>query len=504
MRPPEGQRSAPRRGASRASAERTVDKGERVLAPGEKVGGYEIVAPLRAGGMATLYLARRAGAAGFERFVALKVVHSHLVADPTFARMFVAEAKLCARIQHPRVVHVEELGEHRGMHFLAMEYVHGVPLSTVLGALAPREAHMPIPIAVSIAVAIAEGLHAAHETRGDDGAPLGVVHRDVSPQNVLVSEDGHVLLIDFGIAKVGGIETTTGSLKGKLAYMSPEQSLGQRVDRRTDVFALAVVLWEMLTVERLFGGANEAVVLDRVRSAEVEPPSVHRAEISPALDRAIMEALARDPEQRTPTAQALRSALLAACPEAAPLDASEIAAFVRELVGPLPDPRHARRELSDARFEPTVPRTPTPAMRVAEEATPARTPGPAEIVVPPRSAPRALGVLLALGAALGLGGLAWLVAPEPEAEVAAPQATAPVVTAPVATAPVATALAPQPVIAEPVATAPVSPVIAIDAGVDAGVVERRAEPRARRRPTVEPPPPAEPRVGAPFVDHPEF
>ena len=224
------------------------------LAAGSHVGGYEIVAPLRAGGMASLYLARRIGPAGFSRPVAIKVVHAHLASDRAFVEMFLDEARLSARIIHPNVVHVEELGEAGGSFFLAMEYVHGTSLSVFLGRLVESRRMLAPEAACAIAMKVADGLHAAHEAKDEQGEPLQVIHRDVSPQNVLIGLDGHVKLIDFGVAKARGRmqQTEAGSLKGKLRYMAPEQAWGRAIDRRIDVYALGVVLWETLTARRLF------------------------------------------------------------------------------------------------------------------------------------------------------------------------------------------------------------------------------------------------------------
>src|SRR5688500_5151049 len=231
--------------------------------------------------MATLYLGQRSGAAGFAKNVAIKVVHPHLSDDPQFVRMFVDEALLSARIQHPNVAHVEELGEAEGTYFLVMEFVHGVSLSSLIRALARRKRRIAPELAVAIAIQVADGLHAAHETRGPNGEHLGVVHRDVSPQNVLLSYTGHVKLIDFGIAKAEGRtqSTAAGSIKGKFRYMSPEQALGRTVDRRSDVYALGIVLWEMLTGRNCFDGTNDLLVLDKVRNPQIEPPSTY----TPAL-----------------------------------------------------------------------------------------------------------------------------------------------------------------------------------------------------------------------------
>ncbi len=295
-----------------------------------RIGAYEIVAHLRSGGMATLYLARRTGAAGFARHVAIKVVHAHLAENRAFVRMFLDEAFLSARIHHPNVVHVEELGESEGAYFLVMEYVHGAALSQLLKALALRQRRLAPELAVWLAIQIADGLHAAHELRGDDGQSLQVVHRDVSPQNVLVSYAGHVKVIDFGIAKARSRakETATGSLKGKLRYMAPEQAFGRAVDRRTDVYALGIVLWELLTVRRFFEADDDFALLDLVREPELVPASRYAEGVPPALDAALRRALAPRIEDRPATMQDLRRLLAEAVPGALAVDAAQVAALL--------------------------------------------------------------------------------------------------------------------------------------------------------------------------------
>ena len=302
-----------------------------MLERGSRIGGFEIVAPLRAGGMASFYLARRIGPGGFVRPVGIKVVHAHLAKDRAFVEMFLDEARLSARILHPNVVHVEELGESEGMFFLAMELVHGAPLSSLLGRLAENGRVLRPEVACAIAMKVLDGLHAAHEVTDDEGVRLEVVHRDVSPQNVLVAADGRVKLIDFGIAKARGRlqETEAGSLKGKVRYMSPEQAWGRPIDRRTDVYALGIVLWESLMGRRLFGGANDIEALEQVRAPVIG--SVHEADesISAPIDDVLRTALALLPEERFDTAQAFRRALGNACPAALTVEADEIGALVR-------------------------------------------------------------------------------------------------------------------------------------------------------------------------------
>ena len=295
-----------------------------------RIGAYEIVAHLRSGGMATLYLGRRTGAAGFARHVAIKVVHAHLAENRSFVRMFLDEAFLSARIAHPNVVHVEELGESEGAYFLVMEYVHGAALSQLLKALSARGRRLTPEIAVWIAIQIADGLHAAHELCGDDGQPLQVVHRDVSPQNVLVSYAGHVKVIDFGIAKARSRakETATGALRGKLRYMAPEQGFGRDVDRRTDVYALGIVLWELLTVRRFFESDDDFALLDLVREPTLVPASRFAEGVSPALDAVLARALAPRAEHRPATMQELRRLLAEAVPGALAVDAAHVAALL--------------------------------------------------------------------------------------------------------------------------------------------------------------------------------
>ena len=295
-----------------------------------ELGGYEVLAKLKAGGMATLYVGRRKGVAGFSRLVAIKFVHEHLAEDQDFVRMFVNEALLQSRISHPNVVHVEELGELEGQHFLVMEYVHGCALSQLLRTLARRDRALAPELAVFIAMQILSGLHAAHELRDEAGKSLGVVHRDVSPDNVLLAYEGHVKLIDFGVAKVEASvqKTSAGTLKGKLRYMSPEQANGRDVDRRTDVYALAIVLWEMLTMRRLFSEPDQLLLLDLVRAPRVPRPSSVRPGIPPALEAVVMKALSVDPAARYASAQEMRRALADAVPAALLTEPTQLAGLL--------------------------------------------------------------------------------------------------------------------------------------------------------------------------------
>jgi serine/threonine-protein kinase len=262
--------------------------------------------------------------------------------------MFVDEAKLSARISHPNVVHVEELGEADGTHFLVMEYVHGCSLSDMLKALSRLGRRLAPDLSVWIAMKVLEGLHAAHELQDDQRQLLNVVHRDVSPQNVLISQTGNVKLIDFGIAKAAGRQqqTATGALKGKLSYMPPEQAYGQKLDRRADIYALGIVLWEMLTMRRVFRADNDLAMLDEVRNPRIAPPSTYSNDVSPELDAAVMFALAPDREARPKTALELRRRLAAACPKALSLDVGHMAEVVEAVLGQELEER--RRELPES------------------------------------------------------------------------------------------------------------------------------------------------------------
>ena len=284
-------------------------KTERDASLPAKIGRYEVVAELGAGGMASVYLARLRGPAGFAKFFAIKRVHPHLAKNRLFVDMFLDEARIAAALQHPNVAQVIELGDD-GAHFIAMEYLHGEHLAAVARA-ARDSGGLPLPFACWIVARAAEGLHHAHEARDETGQPLGIVHRDVTPHNVFVTYDGHVKLTDFGIAKAEGriVRTDTGIVKGKFAYMAPEQALGRALDRRVDIFALGVLLWELVTGERLFKGDTDAETLLAVTRCEIESPRTRRPECPEDLEAIVMTCLARDPTERFETASAVSAAL---------------------------------------------------------------------------------------------------------------------------------------------------------------------------------------------------
>ena len=286
--------------------------------------------------MAELYLGSRQGIRGQVEYVAIKVVHPHLAEDERFLKMFVDEAVLSSRIQHPNVVHVQELGEVGNTYFLVMEFVQGCTLSQLLRSLAVNRRRMRSEMAVRIAIAVADGLHAAHEARGPDGELLGVVHRDVTPENILISAEGEIKVIDFGVAKSRDrvAQTTAGGLiKGKFSYMAPEQAKDGDLDRRTDVYQLGIVLWEMLTMRRCFKGEMSREFLEMLREPKIVPPIQHVSSIAPALSEAVMKALAPDISARVETANAFRRMLSKAQPTSATVDPSDLAELLSAMLG---------------------------------------------------------------------------------------------------------------------------------------------------------------------------
>lgn len=302
--------------------------------PSDWVGDYEVIEQVRSGGMATLFLARRHGAAGFKRRAAIKVIHPHLSFDERFVRMFVDEARICSQISHPNVVHVEEFGEDRGLHYLVMEYIDGCSASQMLRFLRNHNRKMSPAMASRIVMLVAGGLHGAHETRGEDGQPLNIVHRDVSASNVLVSKDGHVKIIDFGIALARGRLAATATdyaLKGKLRYMSPEQAMRRDVDRRSDVYSLGVVFWELLAGRALHEETDEIALLQRLKEGVVEPPSERNPDVPRELDDLVLRMLANDPAHRPQTAWQVRRSIVDVMPGALQIETNELGGLAAEV-----------------------------------------------------------------------------------------------------------------------------------------------------------------------------
>jgi serine/threonine protein kinase len=278
---------------------------------GRVIGRYALFDALATGGMATVHYGRLLGPVGFARTVAIKRLHPQYASDPEFVSMFLDEARMCARIRHPNVVPTLDVVTTKGELFLVMEYVQGESLGYLMKVANKKGERIPWKVATSIMAGMLHGLHAAHDAKDEQGVPLELVHRDVSPQNVLVGSDGMARVLDFGIAKAAGRlhVTRENAVKGKLGYMAPEQMAAERVTRQADVYAAAVVLWEALAGRRLFDGESEAIVLSRVIAGEVKPPSSLNPEVPKALDEVVMKGLSRDLDARHKTAKELAQAV---------------------------------------------------------------------------------------------------------------------------------------------------------------------------------------------------
>jgi serine/threonine-protein kinase len=312
-------------------------------------GRYVIGDEIASGGMATVHLGRMVGDAGFARTVAIKRLHPELAKDPEIVAMLIDEGRLSARIHHLNVVTTLDVVAGGGDLFVVMEYVHGESLSALIRAAIRRRTKLPPRVAGAIVAGALRGLHAAHEAKDARGEPLGVVHRDVSPQNILVGSDGVARVLDFGIAKAAGSAHVTqdGRIKGKFGYMPPEQLLGEVLDRRADIYAAGVVLWEALVGARLFAQKGEAPDVSRLLDPKVDPPSARVPTLPRAYDAVVLRALAREAGERYPTALAMAEAIEACAPVAPP---SEVGAWVVEVAGELLADRAERAAAIEARL----------------------------------------------------------------------------------------------------------------------------------------------------------
>jgi serine/threonine protein kinase len=276
-----------------------------------RIGKYEVISHLATGGMAQIYLARQSGLGSFERHVVLKTILRERAQDQRFVTMFLDEAKLAATLNHQNVAQVYEVDQADGAYFMAMEYVHGENTRALLETTIRRGWTIPLELAVMIISGAAAGLHHAHERRGKNGQPLHIVHRDVSPANIMVGYDGSVKVLDFGIAKAEERATQTigGTIKGKYGYMSPEQCKGKPIDRRSDIFALGIVLYELTTLRRAFKGKDDFETMKRIVAGDLVLPSTVVPGFPRELEAIILTALANDPGARFQTAQELIEAL---------------------------------------------------------------------------------------------------------------------------------------------------------------------------------------------------
>jgi serine/threonine-protein kinase len=418
----------------------------------QRVDRYELIGEIASGGMATVYLARLSGVGGFRRFVAIKRLHPHLAGEREFVEMFLDEARLAAGIHHPNVVSILEVSANPTGYYLVMEYVEGDTLARLLARAAQQGQRLPTGIALRMLVDSLSGLHGAHELRDDQGALVQLVHRDVSPQNVLVGIDGVSRITDFGVARAASrlSATRVGQLKGKLAYMAPEQATGADIDRRADVFSAGVMIWETLASKRLFKAETEAATLSRVLNEPI--PELLRVApgVNKQISQAVMRALERNPTRRYSTCAQLAEALELAAAQgpgvAAPRD---VAVFVKAMLGEEIDKQReavrawlASSQPSQAGLPPPLPSSPSSvsaaAMSFPGEDSRSRTDSAVvEIEAPRRSrAPfvAAIGLLVPMAAGAGFWFARNKAAPPPIIVAAPAAAPAPAPVVPAATA----------------------------------------------------------------------
>ena len=282
------------------------------------IGRYRLVAELARGGMGIVYLALLRGPGGFNKLFVVKVLKDHLAEDPNFVSMFLEEARVAAKLSHPNVVQTVEVGSEAGRHFIAMEYLDGQSFSRAIARTRRLETTIPMALRLHILVHLLEGLEYAHAMSDYDGTPLLLVHRDVSPQNLFLTYDGQVKILDFGIAKALGssVDTSTGMLKGKVAYMAPEQAAGGPMDRRTDVFAVGVMLWEATVGKRMWDrSVNDLRIIHALVTGDIPEPRQALPDVDPVLERVILKATALNPADRYPTAAAMQVDLEACAPQ---------------------------------------------------------------------------------------------------------------------------------------------------------------------------------------------
>ena len=384
------------------------------------VGRYTLYDELAAGGMATVHFARMRGEGGFSRMVAVKTLHAQYAREEAFRAMFLDEARLVSRIRHPNVVATLDVVEDGGELMLVMEYVHGETLSRLLRRIVSLGEKVPLDIAVAIVSDMLDGLHAAHEATSETGEPLHIVHRDVSPQNVLVAADGVAHVADFGIAKAVGRlaeKYSNQAAKGKAGYMPPEQMRGGG-DRRADIYAAGIVLWETLVAERLFTGESFLEIVTKALDAPIPPPSSKRPEVSATLDAVVKRATARNPDERFATAREMVIALEAVCPRAS---GREVGLWVKRIASESLDARRAQIERiergADEIAVAAAPPVREPVVETVSGLAPTRTNAPARSIAPWVSV---AALVLAAGSMT-----VWQLRRPHEEKVAAPSPTPP-------------------------------------------------------------------------------
>jgi len=309
-------------------------------------GPYQLLERVAVGGMAEVFKAKRAGVEGFEKIVAVKRILPHLSNNEDFVEMFVHEAKVVAGLTHPSIVQIFDLGRIGRSYYIAMEYVHGRDLRSIEQRTREKSLRLPIDLSLRVVSQVCAALDYAHRKHDEHGRPMEIVHRDVSPANILISFEGDVKLVDFGIAKAAtkaARPSDSGILRGKLLYMSPEQAWGRPIDGRSDVFSLGLVLYELVTGTRAFGGGgSERTTVELVRQCVVTPPREVNPRVPEALDRVVMKALAREPDERFDDAGQMQRGLERILADRPPVTARDLARFMELLfdrtpAGPAPD-----------------------------------------------------------------------------------------------------------------------------------------------------------------------
>jgi len=367
----------------------------------ETYGNYQLIKRLAMGGMAQIYLARQQGPEGFEKLLVVKRILPHLAENEEFVRMFLDEARIAARLNHPNIVQIFNLGAQDDSFFIAMEYIHGDDLRKVFKRAERMGQEMPVPLVCRVITEACAGLDYAHKKTDPNGKPLGIVHRDISPQNILLTFEGRVKIVDFGIAKAADQATVTrsGVLKGKYSYMSPEQAAAQRLDGRSDIFALGIIFYELLTGTRLFKRSTDMATLQAVSDCQVTPPSQVNPKLPADLDPIVMKALARKPEDRYGEALQLQLALEDwLVSHQLPSSSAHLAAFMQEL--------YAERLAEEARLGEVLVEddsmAPPPSRKAETHVEPRRSAPP----LPPRSSEDDAGAMtepLAMADLVGMG-----------------------------------------------------------------------------------------------------
>ncbi|HEX9801331.1 MAG TPA: TonB family protein [Thermoanaerobaculia bacterium] len=373
-----------------------VPTAPRAAATPAEFGQYTLLERIALGGMAEVWKARMKGVEGFRKTVAIKKILPHLTDSTDFVTMFVDEAKLAAQLNHTNIIHIYDLGKIADDYYIAMEYVDGKDLRTILNAARERDSPLPLSLALLVASRLAAALDHAHRQKDFEGRPLGLVHRDVSPQNVLISFDGDIKLCDFGIVKAvsKASKTQMGALKGKLQYMSPEQAWGRPVDARSDIFSLGTLLFEMLTGRRLFAGESEMSVLDAVREGRIQAPRDLDPRIPLEVNATVLKALSREPKDRYGTAGDLQREIDAILASLKPAPSQrDLALYVQRLfdVGARPTKAAAAAERATPAPAPVT----APAQPVVTDVAPVTTASDAAL----EAAPGARSPLLWIGVA---------------------------------------------------------------------------------------------------------